>query len=72
MINLYLSFADEAEADSVLCDAEGNQIYRNTDTIGVIQKPTGEIDADGNPVVAPIAGWHVNVLVADGEDDAPL
>lgn len=46
--------------------------YANIDTIGVISRPTGDLDADDNPVTAPIDGWHVNVRVVDGEDDAAL
>lgn len=31
------------------------------DVIGVIYKPTGEVDADGLPETAPIPGFHVNL-----------
>lgn len=78
--DLYLKFADEAEANSILytvtpevLDDEGNVIteaqtqpnYRNIDVLGVIYNNT---DPE-NPVVIP--GWHVNVRVID-EDTAPL
>ena len=31
------------------------------DPIGTIWKDTGEVDADGNPVMEPIPGWHANL-----------
>jgi hypothetical protein len=51
------------------------QNFANTDTIGVIYKPTGETtEQDGMavPVMQAIAGWHVNVRLADGEDGSTL
>ena len=85
MTDLYLKFTDEAAATAVLYtqeptawDEEGNvtateprQAYANISTIGIIYKPTGETDAEGNPVMAALDGWHVNVRVV-GEDPAPL
>lgn len=83
----YLSFKDEEEAKSVLYRIEGAveasegveavegyevANYRNIDTIGVIYKPTGEVDDEGNPLLSPIEGWHVNVRLLDDEDAAPL
>jgi hypothetical protein len=35
--------------------------YDNIDVIGAIYKPTGELDAEGNPVMADIGGYHVNI-----------
>ena len=84
-MDLYLKFTDEAEATSVLYtqeptawDEQGNvtateprQAYANISTIGVIYKPTGETDAEGNPVMASLDGWHVNVRVV-GEDATAL
>jgi hypothetical protein len=46
--------------------------YANIDVVGVIIRPTGAIDAEGNPATAPIDGWHVNVRVVDGEDESTL
>ena len=86
MIDLYLKFTDEAEAASVLytlhpevVDDDGITVteayttpnYQNISTIGIIYKPTGETDAEGNPVMAALDGWHVNVRVV-GEDPTPL
>ena len=85
MTDFYLKFTDEAEATSVLYtqeptawDEEGNvtateprQAYANISTIGIIYKPTGETDAEGNPVMAALDGWHVNVRVV-GEDATAL
>lgn len=79
MKDYFLKFASEAEADSVLYATEqvGDETvktnrYANIDTIGTISRPTGDLDADGNPVTAPLDGWHVNVRVVDGEDDSAL
>ena len=47
--------------------------YANIDTIGVIYKPTGETitqDEMTVPVMAPIAGWHVNVRLIDEDASA--
>lgn len=84
-MDLYLKFTDEAEATAVLYtqkptawDEQGNvtateprQAYANISTIGIIYKPTGETDAEGNPVMAALEGWHVNVRVV-GEDATAL
>jgi hypothetical protein len=35
--------------------------YDNIDIIGAIYRPTGEVDAEGNPVMADVGGYHVNV-----------
>ncbi len=84
-MDLYLKFTDEAAATAVLYtqeptawDEEGNvtateprQAYANISTIGIIYKPTGETDAEGNPVMTALDGWHVNVRVVS-EDPTPL
>ena len=85
MTDLYLKFTDETTATAVLYtqeptawDEQGNVTvtepranYANISTIGVISKPTGETDAEGNPVMASLDGWHVNVRVV-GEDATAL
>ena len=80
---LYLVFPDEQTAQSVLTRTEGaveadpeNGIdavegyqvpnYQNIDTIGVMYDET---DPE-NPVA--LEGWHVNVLLLDGEDTGAL
>ena len=86
MTDLYLKFADEAEAKSILYtqvptewDEEGEPIawysqpnFANIDTIGTIYEG-GEYGADGEVITEPVAleGWHVNVRVI-GEDATPL
>lgn len=54
MIDYFLKFSDEAEAQTVLY-ADGQPNYRNIDVIGVLMNNT---DPE-NPVAVP--GWHVNV-----------
>ena len=86
MTDLYLKFASEDEAQSVLyttvapiTDEDGNTTaegykkpnYANIDVIGIINQPA-PTDAPVDYVPIPYDGWHVNVRVVDGEDDAPL
>jgi hypothetical protein len=51
-------------------DEEGNGVGEfdwvkadgcDLDIIGVIYKPTGEVDEEGNPVMEPIEGYHANI-----------
>ncbi len=35
--------------------------YDMIDIIGAIYKPTGETDAEGNPVMADVGGYHANI-----------
>ena len=84
MTDLYLKFTDEVAATAVLYtqeptawDEEGNvtateprQAYANISTIGVIYKPTGDTDAEGNPMMAALDGWHVNVRVVNEDATA--
>jgi hypothetical protein len=53
----YLKFADEAQANSVLEGLEGYSI----DVIGTIYKDSGLTDAEGNPIMVDLEGWHVNL-----------
>ena len=70
MIDYYLKFKDEAEANSVLLDGEIPR-FKNIDIIGTIYTPTDKVDADGYSVMAAVDGWHVNVRVID-EDATDL
>jgi hypothetical protein len=87
MTDLYLKFADEAQATdtlytqhpevvteegTVVTEAYSTPNFMNIDTVGVISKPTGEVDAEGNPVMETLEGWHVNIRVAAGEDATAL
>ena len=50
-------------------------VFRNTDVIGVIYKPTGEVtvvDGIETPVMQALQGWHVNVLALDEEDTTAI
>jgi len=60
MIDYYLKFADEVEANTVLYTDE-HPNYRNIDTLGVLYTDD-----------QPLDGWHVNVRVVDGEDGSKL
>lgn len=74
MTDLYLRFADESESLPLLFTADDppTKVYTLTDIIGTIYRATGDVDAEGNPVEAPLPGWHVNVRLLDSEDGAPL
>jgi len=87
MTDLYLKFADEAQATdtlytlhpevvteegTVVAEAYSTPNFMNIDTIGVISKPTGEVDAEGNPVMETLEGWHVNIRLAACEDATAL
>lgn len=69
--------AVEADPENGIEAREGYEVanYANIDTIGVIYKPTGEMqDTDDGPmpVMAPIPGWHVNIRLLPGEDASAL
>lgn len=56
--DLYLKFADAAEAEALLDGYEGA-----IDVVGTIYKPTGVVFVTENgdvPEMAAIPGWHVN------------
>lgn len=81
MIDLFLKFANKAEADAVLYTLhegieEPISLYRNVDVIGTMYKPTGKVTVDEDgieiPVVAPAPGWHVNVRLMPDEDGSAL
>lgn len=65
--DFYLKFADEAEANGVLFEGDGEERrakYTAIDVIGTIYKPTGNVlttDEGEVPEMAPLEGWHVNV-----------
>lgn len=88
--DLYLRFDTPEQADAVLFETEtlpapeGSEepaqtfkrpIFRNTDVIGVISRPTGqmvEVDGVSVPEMAPLPGWHVNVRLLPDEDGSAL
>jgi len=71
----YLKAANEAALYAALeaaglvtadpdAEIEGRKGYRHNvflSVIGTISQPTGELDAEGNPVYAPIEGFHANI-----------
>ena len=85
--DFYLKFSNDDEAKSVLytvipavLDEDGEVVseetvkpnFMNIDTLGVLYEPSGSLDEDGYPILQPMQGWHVNVLVIDGEDATGL
>ena len=71
MIDYYLKFADEAEANAVLY-ADEQLNYRNIDVLGVLYEKQEIVDPENPPEPVPLDGWHVNVRVVDGEDGSKL
>ena len=39
----------------------GPTMVSSFDPIGTIWKDTGTVDAEGNPVMEPLPGWHANL-----------
>lgn len=82
MTPYYLSFQDEAEANSVLytttVDEQGEVVsttpnYQNIDVLGTVYQPAPDPIPEGYvPVPYPAPNYGVNVLVLDDEDSAPL
>ena len=82
MTPFYLSFQDEAEANSVLYTTTVNEQgevvsttpnYQNIDVLGVVYEPAPDPLPDPYvPVPYPAPNYGVNVLVLDDEDSAPL
>ena len=84
--DLYLKFADEAEANAILYtevpvkwDDEGEPTeweprpnYANIDVLGILYEKQDIPDPENPPPPIPLPGWHVNVRVVEGEDGAPL
>lgn len=60
----FLKFPDQATAEGLLFVAGEDDVlrpvYAAVDVIGTIYKPTGNV-VDGEPEMAPLDGWHVNV-----------
>jgi hypothetical protein len=73
--DMYLKFADEAEANAALFTEQTNvqddvvetvlvPKYAAVDVVGQIFKPTGKMlktDEGEVPEMAPLDGWHANV-----------
>jgi hypothetical protein len=68
VIDYYLRFTSEAQADEVLTSLLSDTVvntYPNTSTIGIVYKPTGSLDTEGIPVMEAQVGWHVNVRAVE-------
>ena len=82
MTPYYLSFQDEAQANSVLytttVDEQGEVVsttpnFQNIDVLGVVYEPAPEPIPEGYvPVPYPAPNFGVNVLVLEGEDATPI
>jgi hypothetical protein len=85
MTDLYLKFADEAEANSVLMQKIVTSVeddvvtgfyeiprFANIDTIGTIYEPQPDPLPEPPPEPVPYDGFFVNVRVVGGENAEPL
>jgi hypothetical protein len=72
MQDIYLSFTDEAEANSVLyTDNVAN--YQNIDVIGTVyQRPPEPTPEDYVPIPYPAPNFGVNIRLMEDEDIEPL
>ena len=81
--DLYLKFADQAEADAILYTVHPEEVddngviiveayitpnYANIDTLGILY--VAQTDPDASPI--PEDGWHVNIRLVEGEDGEAL
>lgn len=56
---------DDAGATIIPVDGWVGDVHFDIDVVfgtGAVFKPTGEVDADGNPVMAQRDGYHINML----------
>lgn len=78
MTDYFLKAADEsamweALESAGMVDEECQPVGIALDIIGTIYKPTGEVDAEGLPAMAPIPGFHANIRgELTAEQAAPL
>jgi hypothetical protein len=76
MTDYLYRFPDEATAQTALTeyyDAErgwltGGEGYA-LDPVGVLTAETDDLDEEGNPIFAPLEGWHINLRVMDDRPD---
>ena len=67
-VDVYLTFADEAEAKAALFDG-GAPRYPALEILGPAPMPISRAtDADGGPVWAPVPGYHINAVSGEGLD----
>jgi len=72
MQDIYLSFQDEAEANSVLYINELPN-YQNIDVIGILyQRPPEPTPEDYVPIPYPPPNYGVNIRLLDDENIEPL
>jgi hypothetical protein len=72
MQDIYLSFTDESEANSVLY-TDNLPNYQNISVIGTVyQRPPEPTPEDYEPIPYPAPNYGVNIRLLDDEDIAPL
>lgn len=64
MNDYWLRGDDESAVLAAMAEAgisTGPTMVSSFDPIGTIWKDTGTVDAEGNPVMEPLPGWHANL-----------
>lgn len=73
MKTIFLKFADEAEAMTLLFNEEQAPLWPNTDVVGVIYQPTGATLTNDEgieyPEMHPTDGFHVNIAADNCPDE---
>ena len=59
---------EDSEGITTINDITLVSKFVNVSTLGTLYKDTGEVDAEGNPVMQTLEGWHVNVLAEDSPE----
>jgi hypothetical protein len=76
MTDYLYKFPNEATAQTALADYYDSETGWKTsgtgyalDPVGVLMGETDELDEEGNPISAPLDGWHINLRVMDDRPD---
>lgn len=67
----WLTIDPETSAETVPPLVHVDGVRCDIDMIGALYEQTGEMDAEGNVPVAPLPGFHVNLLWWGGDGAAP-
>jgi hypothetical protein len=76
MTDYLYKFPSESAAQTALADYYDAETGWQTsgegyalDAVGILTAETGAVDEEGNPMSAPLDGWHLNLRVTDDRPD---
>jgi hypothetical protein len=74
MTDYLYKFPDEQAAQAALADYYDNGWLTSgegyaLDPVGILTAEADELDEEGNPISAPLDGWHINLRVMDDRPD---